>query len=602
MGTIHPWNTIPLEYLGLRFEDLEYPSVNERPDTPRFESPSYTGNEAAHTNGRADTPAFESPSYTGNVAVQVPDVPFPESNPGRFDVSAGNGMSEGSMAAPPHPTKKARTKAPTLRDSDWTPLKDRILELLKDNTLKEVKKMISQETGFEATERQYKSILSKWNVNQYIPRPVMKAIVRKQQARRVAEPQKRNPVFYLRGEVVPGEKVARFMKREDIAPDVAYSPASGADTPADGIPECWTPATRLSAEPTLCPSLSSPILATNERFRTFHEGASFSAQSSIAASLTSRRFEGQIPCSAVHPSPELNDVRLRRQLSSLEALHGEGSERSLRILQDPTNLLLYFGRYSSAETIERKLLAARQALPGNNHTDTGTSLSHLGCIMRCQGHTHIALNMVLEADNILKQTSGPLSRSYLANRSKLGALYSILGRLRESADIHRRCEETALLTFGRTDNLTLFIQLQLLSCLVLQGLYMEAEERVMAARLVYSTDTPGSFAGRVRLEAEFLYGLVLIQTSRVSEAGTVLESCWRESTATLGAEHPETLLLKYCVVLVHYVALLDLACRQYQEALGRIDLYKIAITRVLGLTHPGKRSLSDRLFWTTANL
>ncbi|KAB5583444.1 hypothetical protein GE09DRAFT_302196 [Coniochaeta sp. 2T2.1] len=293
------------------------------------------------------------------------------------------------------------------------------MELLKDNTLKEVRQIISKETGFEATERQYRSILSKWNVNKYIPRPVMKAIVRKQQARRVAEPQKRNLVFYLRGEAVPEEKVARFMKREDIAPDVACSPASGADTPADGILECWTPATRLSAEPTLGPSLSSPILATNGRFQTFQDRAPSSAQSSIAASVTSRRFDGQIPtvtCSAVHPSLELNDVRLRRQLSSLEALHGEGSEPTLGTLHDLANLLLYFGRYSSAETIARKHLAACQALYGDNHAATGSSLSHFGYVMLYQGHTHIALNMLLEADEILDETSGPLSRPYLENR------------------------------------------------------------------------------------------------------------------------------------------------------------------------------------------
>ncbi|KAB5583443.1 hypothetical protein GE09DRAFT_1050271 [Coniochaeta sp. 2T2.1] len=118
MDSIHPWNTIPLEYLGLRFEDLEYPIVNERPETPRFESPSYTGNEAAHPNGRADTTGFESPSYTGNVAFQVPDVPLPKSSPGRVGVPVGNGTSEGSIAAPPLPTKKLRTKAPTLRESD----------------------------------------------------------------------------------------------------------------------------------------------------------------------------------------------------------------------------------------------------------------------------------------------------------------------------------------------------------------------------------------------------------------------------------------------------------------------------------------------------
>lgn len=78
------------------------------------------------------------------------------------------------------------------------------------------------------SERQYKSILNKWNVGKNIRKDEMKAIVRKRQSRLVREPDKRANVFELRGEIVPEEKITRFMRREEIPVDLVYSPASGA--------------------------------------------------------------------------------------------------------------------------------------------------------------------------------------------------------------------------------------------------------------------------------------------------------------------------------------------------------------------------------------
>jgi hypothetical protein len=78
------------------------------------------------------------------------------------------------------------------------------------------------------SDRQYKSILNKWNVAKNNRRHEMKAIVRKRQSRIVTSPGKHNLAFALRGEVVPEEKIDRFMKRENIPIDAVYSPSSGA--------------------------------------------------------------------------------------------------------------------------------------------------------------------------------------------------------------------------------------------------------------------------------------------------------------------------------------------------------------------------------------
>lgn len=56
----------------------------------------------------------------------------------------------------------------------------------------------------------------------------MKAIVRKLQSRKLTEVDKRNLTFTVGDEVVPEEKINRFMKRENIPTDALYSPSSGA--------------------------------------------------------------------------------------------------------------------------------------------------------------------------------------------------------------------------------------------------------------------------------------------------------------------------------------------------------------------------------------
>lgn len=77
------------------------------------------------------------------------------------------------------------------------------------------------------SERQLKSRLEKWGAVKNIKNAEMKAIVRKQQHRRLVQPEKRDLHFVLRGRHVPQEKIDRFMKREGITDDDLYAPESG---------------------------------------------------------------------------------------------------------------------------------------------------------------------------------------------------------------------------------------------------------------------------------------------------------------------------------------------------------------------------------------
>jgi hypothetical protein len=59
-------------------------------------------------------------------------------------VTASVGLME-----PPAPRRKP--KARTLRERDWEPVKSRVLELVKTETLCDVRAILMRETGFDAT-------------------------------------------------------------------------------------------------------------------------------------------------------------------------------------------------------------------------------------------------------------------------------------------------------------------------------------------------------------------------------------------------------------------------------------------------------------------
>lgn len=49
------------------------------------------------------------------------------------------------------PAPRRKPKARTLRERDWEPVKSRVLELMKTNTLTEVRAILVREVGFDAT-------------------------------------------------------------------------------------------------------------------------------------------------------------------------------------------------------------------------------------------------------------------------------------------------------------------------------------------------------------------------------------------------------------------------------------------------------------------
>ncbi|KJK76486.1 hypothetical protein H634G_08074 [Metarhizium anisopliae BRIP 53293] len=154
-------------------------------------------------------------------------------------------------------------KSRTLREGDWDEVKPYIIQYLKTRTLCAVINDIETQFGFIATERQYKSALKRWKIGKNVTRQEMKAIVRKQQFRNLAEPEQRPLTFRVRGEIVAKRKIDRFMRQEGINHDVLYCPSSGASTPNSDEFSCQTaPETLAAIDTTL--SYSDDVAATQQ--------------------------------------------------------------------------------------------------------------------------------------------------------------------------------------------------------------------------------------------------------------------------------------------------------------------------------------------------
>ncbi|KAH8906654.1 hypothetical protein BR93DRAFT_627353 [Coniochaeta sp. PMI_546] len=433
---------------------------------------------------RLSTPRFDFESDVGNDHPSQDDVLEPIASVGPIN-SPPTEQPSAEFMAPSRPMRKP--KARTLRNEDWAPVKNRVVELLKEKPLGEVRSMIFTEFGFQATERQYKSVLKKWNVTKNIRRPEMKAIVRKLQSRKLTEVDKRNLTFTVGDEVVPEEKINRFMKRENIPTDALYSPSSGAETPADGVLACWTPAAQSTMERTPTPSLPGQALATSGRSFHSHDVNTSPALSSIITLSDPRPFERQSPRLAHQPLPALvgqaTDVLLQRQLLGLEARYGEGSEATLSTLKELCLVLTIRARYASAETIARKRLAACRSLYGDLHIDTGLCRFELGAIFYLQGYYHDALKVLQRAASNLGESVGPRSRHYLELQLFSGITYLSLDLPLTAIDVLRPYGEIAFQVLGEADPVTLSFQTWLLPALLALGKSLEAENRARAVKL-----------------------------------------------------------------------------------------------------------------------
>ncbi|KAI4952113.1 hypothetical protein J4E91_003575 [Alternaria rosae] len=140
-----------------------------------------------------------------------------------------------SIEPPLHPktvsdARPRKKKSPTLRESDWEPYKDRIIQLhvVEKRPLPEVRDLIERKFGFAAGIRQYRSRLTQWKLDKNIKPEEMRAIVKHRQQRSLVDTNKPALKFYVRGQEVEPQKIERWMKRHDVLESVMYAPSPAA--------------------------------------------------------------------------------------------------------------------------------------------------------------------------------------------------------------------------------------------------------------------------------------------------------------------------------------------------------------------------------------
>ncbi|KAK3941755.1 hypothetical protein QBC46DRAFT_352996 [Diplogelasinospora grovesii] len=464
--------------------------------------------------------------------------------------SGVSGASDSPMPPPPRPqpsqtTKPRKPKSRTLREKDWEPVKARIIELhiSQDQTLPSVMDQIKQEFDFEATQRQYINILKKWNLGKNIRNEEMKAIVRKRQQRRLAEKNKPDLLFRVRDQVVPPQKIDRWMAANSVAADDMYD--AGAETP-EGL-TCWTPHGEAPS-PGVRSSRGTPGLAANASVSTPRYMAVSPAPPFTGGDLSSnRRFGSQspgpgrsAPNEKIHSAYGAHEeLRLKRGPAALEEQHGRDHRKTLDALQQLGVFLLNQGRYQSAEQIPRRLVSAQRKFHGDNAAQTAWQIMRLGRTLRDQGRFQVAEELFRRAFGIFEQALGMEHAQTLTSMIYLANILADQGRLKEAEQMHRQALAGCRKLLGDDDPLTRWSIVRLGHGLNDQGRHEEAEELLRQARESHET-TPGE-------ENSYTLGVMeglaraLGSQGRYDEAKAMYQRVLTGWIKIRGKEHPLTL-------------------------------------------------------------
>ncbi|KAF5605945.1 kinesin light chain 2 [Fusarium subglutinans] len=380
------------------------------------------------------------------------------------------------------PRKSRKKKAPTLRDEDFEPFKDRILELYETHKLplEKVKTVIEEEFGFTAQPRQYQSRITKWGKDKNVKKVEMKAIVRKHQQREILETDKRKLCFTVRGREVDAGKIDRWMERNDVPRNDLYAPSPAAFN-------CRTISERgsLAHSPALSemgltfssggitpvaqsPMASSPALSLRGIIQ--GRGSTFTGQSPAPfyqALPALRPASDPSATSPVHPLPsstlnsrqyrykQADEDRLRSELSVAETLFGSEHVETLRVLAVLTEVLLDQGRYKSAEEMIRRAIAGYQKTIGGHDIRTLDVLELLGQVFAWQGRYQQASKLQEELLETKRVALGDEHRSTVSCMALLSRVYRNQYRWEKAALISERVLEISKRIWGEADTDTL---------------------------------------------------------------------------------------------------------------------------------------------------
>ncbi|KAJ4211317.1 hypothetical protein NW759_012519 [Fusarium solani] len=465
--------------------------------------------------------------------------------------------------------KRRKKKAPTLRAKAWEPYKARILELhvTQKLSLEKVKKKIEEEFGFTAEIRQYRTRISQWGKDKNIKPVEMAAIVRKRQQRKLADSDKGELIFMVRGSTVEPQKIDRWMNRHEVPQDLLYAPSPAASTPSAVC--CRTISERGSLAPSPAYSAQSPNFSPEGIMSIAQSPAVFSPALSVwsIAQPQSGTFVGQSPAPIYRPLPSLlsgspptprafqdqldtaagslqyrykqtDEERLREELSRAETMFGTSHSTTLDILFELGDVLMIQGRYKSAEEMARRLVEGRRSVSGNNGIETLDALELLGRVLSRQGFYAQAEKLHRRTFESRKVMLGDEHPDTLISMANLASTYVNQGRWKEAEELQVGVIETAKRVLGKEHPDTLTSMANLASTYWNQGRWKEAEELQVGVmettRRVLGKEHPDTLMTMNNL------AITWKDQGRIRDALALMRSCVVLRQRVLGTDHPKT--------------------------------------------------------------
>ncbi|RKL33898.1 hypothetical protein BFJ72_g9680 [Fusarium proliferatum] len=599
-----PWFTTPNDFSG--FHNFGHPF----PDThlpPSFEIP------APHEQA-LDGQFVADQSHSHAPPNPFSDVFIQELQNASFSDHM-NGLGAAAAQITPTPTpgpprKSRKKKAPTLRDEDFEPFKDRILELYetKKLSLEKVKSMIEEEFGFTAQPRQYQTRITKWGKDKNIKKAEMTAIARKHQQREILETDKRKLRFTVRGREVDAGKIDRWMDRNNVPRNDLYAPSPAASTPS--AVDCRTISERgsLAHSPALSemsltfstggitpvaqsPMASSPALSVRGIIQ--GRGGTFIGQSPAPIY---RALPAQLPASdpsttrPVHPPStstlaprqyrykQADEDRLRSELSVAETLFGSEHVETLHILVMLTHVLLDQGRYKAAEEMIRRAVAGYEKTVYGDDIRTLDALELLGQVLSYQGFYRQASKLLEEVLETKRATLGGEHQSTLFCMALLSNAYLIQGQWDKAALISERMLEITKRKWCEVDADTLTSMADLGLAYLRLGRLEESKQLIGQAITLSRKVLGDEHVITLSIITRLLDAHV--RQSDWAQAEAIAKQLINICTRNFGEEDPNTLFIKEQLAAIYGIlGKLEKAKEEAEHILKRQR-------RILGENHP----------------
>ncbi|OAL53528.1 TPR-like protein [Pyrenochaeta sp. DS3sAY3a] len=529
--------------------------------------PGYTVNDAVIPDHQ-DAPHLSifSTALTSYIGNDADPISLDQSSRASADVPS-------SMGPPSRPRKP---KAPTLRDDDWEPYRERIrhLHVTQGLSVSEVRDKIKEEFGFHPELRQYRSRITKWGMDKNIKPHEMAAIVRKHLKRKLVEPHQGQLAFNVRGVPVKPQKIDRWMKKNRVVESAPYAPSPAALTPSDvgcyTISERGSPATMSAYSPAAMasspggvstvaqsPRMASPALSTVSSIIRPQESTFMGLSPALAyrslvqppfnalPTSTSSAFGSHIQIHvALQPrykedeEEQLREGILQAELSSSFNTPAQTSDKLL----DLGHVLLEQGRYKSAEDIARRLLERYKGQNDSDHDNNVEKLDalyFLGLVLYYQGLYTKAERLLSRTVHGRRQMVGSNDHDTMLSIHTLALVLTGLGKYEEAEELNREMATQWEKVLGSDHPATLASVHNLAYTLAQQAKYKEAEllnRETLGYRQQVIGPTHSDTLKTISNLAE-----VLFKQGKFTEAELMERNNLLQREKVLGRSHPDTL-------------------------------------------------------------